>query len=306
MTRRSIASVVLLAAGILIGTARDRVPPREPIVIGEYEVLAADFHVHSSTWSDGAVTPWGLVLEAERQGLDAIALTGHNQTLDAKWARRFASWRGGPIVLVGEEMPTRHHHVVAIGIERTVDWRLDVRRQIEEIHRQGGVAIAAHPGPGFWPGFAPAADLLDGAEICHPLIYSFAEYEARYARFAATGAMAGIGSSDFHGFARLGMCRTFVFARDRSAPAILDALRARRTVVYARGGVYGDPALVALAQQDGRLSAARPDYAVDAIDRVGQVAGLAGLFGLVLAAIPADALARTRSAKSPARISTDG
>ena len=78
------ASVALLFVGVAMGTALDRVPPREPITLGGYDVLAADFHTHSSTWSDAATTPWGLVLEAKRQGLDAIAITGHNQTLDAK------------------------------------------------------------------------------------------------------------------------------------------------------------------------------------------------------------------------------
>ena len=45
-----------------------------------------------------------------------------------------------------------------------------------------------------------------------------------------------MGSSDFHGLGRLGLCRTFVFARDTSAEAIIEAIRAQRTVVYGREG----------------------------------------------------------------------
>ena len=58
-------------------------------MLGGFQVLAADFHVHSSLWRASGVTPWGLVLEAERQGLDALAVTGHNQVLDSKIARAF-------------------------------------------------------------------------------------------------------------------------------------------------------------------------------------------------------------------------
>ena len=80
---------------------------RAPIDLGGYRVLAADFHIHSSTWSDGALTPWGLVLEAERQGLDAIAVTAHNEVADAKVSRWFSRLIGGPTVLVGRRSSRR-------------------------------------------------------------------------------------------------------------------------------------------------------------------------------------------------------
>jgi hypothetical protein len=282
MMRARLAGALLIAATV-VGTAIDRVPAREPITLGGYRVVAADFHTHSSTWSDAALTPWGLVLEARYQGLDAIAITGHRQTQDARWGRWFSERIGGPTVLVGEEMPEIPHHIVAVGITETVDSALDAAAQITEIHRQGGIAIAAHPGPMFWKGFEPVMDRLDGTEICHPAIYTIEEAQGVFEGFAQRTSAAAIGSSDFHGFGRLGLCRTFVFARDTSAEAILEAIRARRTVVYGRSGkAYGDPELIRLAAADGRLPmAARPDYSASLPDRVSQLLGLAGLVGLV-------------------------
>lgn len=273
----------LLAASVIIGTAVDRAPVREPIVLGGYRVIAADFHTHSSTWSDGALTPWGLVLEAQHQGLDAIAVTGHRQTQDARWARWFSELIGGPTVLIGEEIPEIPHHVVAIGITETIASSLDIAAQIAEIHRQGGVAIAAHPGEMFWTGFAPVMDRLDGTEICHPAIYQYVGAEEMLEQFASRTRAAAIGSSDFHGLGRLGLCRTFVFARDTSAEAIVEAIRARRTVVYGREGkAYGDAELIKLAEADGRVpKAARPDYSPSAWDRLSQLLGVAGLIGLI-------------------------
>ena len=124
---------------------------------------------------------------------------------------------------------------------------------------------------------------LDGIEICHPAIYSYADAQSTFERFAQRTRAAAIGSSDFHGLGRLGICRTFVFARDTTAEAILEAIRARRTVVYGRDGrAYGDPDLITVAAADGRLPAAtRRDYSPSALDRVSQVLGLAGLAGLI-------------------------
>ena len=273
------AGIGLIVSAIVVGTISDRPRAHEAILLGGYRVLAADFHTHSSTWSDGSVTPWGLVIDARYQGLDAIAITGHRQTLDAKWGRWFSKKIGGPIVLVGEEIPEIPQHVVAVGIHTTVDSALPVGEQIDEIHRQGGIAIAAHPGKGYWEGFAPVIDRLDGAEVCHPATFDYPHFRPELEEFWQRSGAAAIGSSDFHGPGRLGMCRTFVFAREASAQAILEAIRAKRTVVYGRDNqVYGDAALIRIAEADGRLrKAASTEYPVSALNRVSQILGIIGL-----------------------------
>jgi hypothetical protein len=265
------------------------------VTIAGYRVLAADFHSHSSMWSDGALTPWGLVLEAQRQGLDAIAVTAHNELGDARLARWFSRRIGGPTVVVGQEVLAPGHHVIALGIERLVDWHQIVTAQIDEIHRQSGVAVAAHPVRTFWRGFdAEAMARLDGSEICHPLIHVMKNGQRELEQFAGKASLAAIGSSDFHGFGRLGDCRTYVFARENSAPAILAALRAHHTVVYGLDGTaYGDPALIRLAAEHQELrEAATTDPPVTWLDWVSRVCGIAGLIGLA-------SLTRYRS-RSPA------
>jgi hypothetical protein len=280
-----VISAVLLAAGIVAGTIADRPSPRAPLTLGGYRVLAADFHIHSSTWSDGALTPWGLVLEAERQGLDVIAITGHDQVSDAKVGRWFSERVHGPTVLVGQEVVSPDHHVIGVGTEEVVDSRSSVAEQIDDIHRQGGVAIAAHPSPEFWPGFDEAAiQRLDGAEICHPLIQSGPRRQRELEQFAARAPLAAIGSSDFHGTGRMGMCRTFVFATDNTPAAVLEALRAHRTVVYGlEGKAYGDPALIELAASRPELRAsATLDAPPGWLDWMSRVCAVCGLLGLTL------------------------
>src|SRR5262249_29573331 len=95
---------IALGAGAAIGTWSDRVEPRVPLFIGGYRVVAADFHVHNGVPGAAALAPWDLVFEARRRGLDAFALTPHNEVFSAKVGRWVSRLAGGPTVLVGEEI----------------------------------------------------------------------------------------------------------------------------------------------------------------------------------------------------------
>jgi hypothetical protein len=278
-------AVVLLVVAIVAGTVADRPPDRPPLMLGGYRVLAADFHTHSSIWSDGTLTPWGLVLEAEHQGLDAIAITGHDQTIGAHIGHWYARTFGGPTILVGDEMLADHgFHMIAAGITDTVRFRRSGRSAIDNIHQQGGVAIVAHAFKDFWPAYDPAAMRgLDGAEICHPAIYAIENGQRELEQFAARAPVAAIGSSDFHGLGVMGLCRTYVFAADNSEQAILDAVRAHRTVVFGEGGrAYGDPALLPFTDRlrDRAPASNSRGGALDWISRIAGVAGMAGLLAL--------------------------
>src|SRR5262249_20695999 len=285
VTSPRLAAWGLLVAALAIGAVIDRPAVRAPVSIGGYRVLAADFPTPSSTWRCGALTPFGLVLEAKRQGLDVIAITGHNEVIDAKVGRWFSSLLEGPTVLVGEEIlheppSAPNYHLIAAGIRERVSFQQSAASAIDEIHRQGGVAIAAHPMPEFWPAYDGAAmERLDAAEICHPMIYAMPDVQRELVGFAARGRVAAIGSSDFHGIGPMGMCRTFVFARDASAEAIVDALRAHRTVVYGLPDrPFGDPELVKLVEHDARLrEQAVPDWRGGALAWINRIAGLLAL-----------------------------
>jgi predicted metal-dependent phosphoesterase TrpH len=299
----AVAAGALFAAALVTGTLADRVPARAPLILGGYRVLSADFHTHSSLWSDGALTPWGLAFEAARQRLDVIAVTGHNQTLDGRVARWASARMGGPLVIAGEEIlgDERHYHLVALGITESVDFDQPAAGAVAEIHRQHGVAIAVHPTPESWPAWdARAASELDAAEICHPLIYQDANGQAQLEAFARRGSFAAIGSSDFHGVERMGLCRTYVFVHEATANGVLDALRAHRTVVYGRNGnAYGDPQLIALAAADGRLARDAGENAISWLDCCSRIAGLLALAGISIAAAFPRRLERLHAVKDP-------
>ena len=276
-------SLALLTLAIAAGTVGDRPYPHPPVTLDGYRVLAVDFHTHSAMWSDGSLTPWGLVLEAEHQGLDAIAITGHDQTFDSNVGHAFSRLVGGPIVLKGDEvLADRGFHITAAGISSTIRYRRSGATAIENIHRQGGAAIVAHAFSDFWPAYDAAMMRgLDGAEICHPGIYEIPDGQEQLEQFAARAPVAAIGSSDFHGLGPMGLCRTYVFAADASERGILDAVRAHRTVVFGKGDrVYGDPALLPFADRL-RDRAPSSNSRGGALDWVSRVVGVAALTGLL-------------------------
>jgi hypothetical protein len=273
---RSAFWCVLLAA-VACGTIPDAAPARAPLVLGGYRVLAADLHVHTFPFSAATLAPWDVVIEARRQELDAIAMSAHNQVVSGKAGRWFSRLIGGPTVLVGEEVHTPRYHLIAVGIHSTISWRLRAAEAVRETHRQGGVAIAAHPTREFWAGWAGVVDQLDGAEVLQPTAWASDGAAEDMREFYGKGSLAAIGSSDYHGLAPLGVCRTYVFARENSEEAILEAIRAHRTLVFDGGRVYGDLSLARLAE--GRLPERLPGPG--GLSRVSGILGLVGLVGLI-------------------------
>lgn len=281
-------SGALFLLGLLGGTFVGPSQPMSPAERGGYKVVEADFHVHSHA-GDGLLSPFGLVLFAQRQGLHAFAITDHNQIFAARAGRWFSHLIGGPTVIASEEITAPDYHLIGVGLTERVAWRQSLTDSLREIHRQGGVAIAAHPGRKYDHAFGPAIQDLDGAEIMHPLAHASSERGMDLRGFyqrgkAANPDLVAVGSSDYHWFNSLGMCRTYVFVRNNEQQEILDALRKGRTVVYdVEGNAFGDADLIALLQaQPIKRDLVDYDYSGSgAIDVVTRTCGWLGLVGLV-------------------------
>jgi hypothetical protein len=97
--------------------------------------------------------------------------------------------------------------------------------------------------------------------------------------------LTAIGSSDYHFGSPLGVVRTLVFAKDDGEAAVLEALRAGRTVVHdLDGNAYGDAAMIeALAREPYTPRPQDYGYRGSGVaDRVARSVGWLGLVGLVL------------------------
>jgi hypothetical protein len=123
---------------------------------------------------------------------------------------------------------------------------------------------------------------LDGAEVLHPMVYFSRELGNEMRQFYERGNFAAIGSSDYRGLGPAGLCRTYIFARERSEQGVLEAIRERHTVVYDQGVYYGEQAFIDLARRDNLVSLAEAQGARPRSPWF-NVARLAGTCGLLLA-----------------------
>jgi hypothetical protein len=253
MNGARILAVCGLAVGITVSTLTDTKPSREPITVDGYQVLSGDFHIHAFV-GDGGIAPWMMQDNAAHLGLDVIAITNHNQTFAGRLGRSAAEPSStGSIVLVGEEITGRNYHLIGVGIERPINWDQPARGAIADVHAQGGLAIAAHPMHGF-DGYDPEALAdLDGVEVAHRDTFApeaGKQFDEFYERaMARNPQIAAIGSSDFHTSGPMGLCRTYLFVRERSQAGVMDAIRDGRTVGRCEGSrLRGRPELVRLLE----------------------------------------------------------
>ncbi|MDQ6691353.1 MAG: PHP domain-containing protein, partial [Candidatus Dormibacteraeota bacterium] len=107
----------------------------------------ADLHIHTS-FSDGWPTPVEVVDHVTRdRQLDVIAITDHDTIEGALRAADHAARASRIAVIVGEEVSSRQGHILGLFLNKRVRPGLSAAATIDEIHSQGGLAIAAHP---FW------------------------------------------------------------------------------------------------------------------------------------------------------------
>jgi predicted metal-dependent phosphoesterase TrpH len=287
-----LVACALVVVGAIGGFAFDPRPVRPVVRRAGYRVLEADFHMHT-TYSDGTLSPFTLVRQVERRGLDVASVTEHNTVLAGRLARAWADIAGGddrPIIIPGEEITTGGYHMIAVGLERTVSPDQSIEDVVAAIHEQGGVAIGAHPVKRFQAGLAPVRQKLDGFEVMHPIALRPRSPEWSWLDMLAyweetNPRPAAIGSSDYHFASVLGICRTLVFVQEpASAAAVVDAIRARRTVVIdPEGTLFGHPELVGVLQREPYVPRTS-DYAYrgeGTPDRILRLLGLVGVAGVV-------------------------
>ena len=176
--------------------------------------MILDLHNHTSWSFDCSTDPLKVVRTARARGLDAIAITDHNEIGGAREAERAAA--GDILVIVGEEIDTSAGDVIGLFLKEKIDAE-DPLEAIRAIHDQGGVAVLPHP-------FAKSAavddrvgralDACEGFNARHSRVASVegGPGEERIARFARQFDLSLTAGSDAHFAREIGRARTIVAA----------------------------------------------------------------------------------------------
>lgn len=116
--------------------------PKPPLEPGK---SIGNLHMHT-TCSDGKNSYEEKVQKALSLKFSFIAITDHSYGGSVLCDDVIRQCRNERRLLCIPSMEvTGRTHLLAIGIQNSIDKHLSVKRQVEEIHRQGGIAIAAHP-----------------------------------------------------------------------------------------------------------------------------------------------------------------
>ncbi|MBD3361422.1 PHP domain-containing protein [Candidatus Woesearchaeota archaeon] len=165
-----------------------------------------DLHIHSHFSSCSNMRPSKILRIAKKRKLNGIAITDHNTIkggLEAKKLNKDKNFE----VIIGAEIKTKAGEIIGYYLKREIKER-EPLKVIKEIHKQGGIAVIAHPfGHGIIRKCAKV-DLkelknLDGVEV-HNSRNTF-HWENFYALVAARKyKLAETGGSDAHFYYEIG------------------------------------------------------------------------------------------------------
>lgn len=196
-------------------------------------MLSVELHTHSEASYDGRDPVELLLQQAESVGLDAIAITDHDEFEESLRAVEIAP--EGLTVIPGMEVSSSAGHVLALNITEPVPPGLSFEETIAAIHDQGGTSIVPHPFQKSRSGVLANIskdELLaaDAIEVYNSrLITGRSNRQAE--RFAKSRNLPMTAGSDAHICEMVGQAVTKVDPVDRTPESILEEIRAGRTTV---------------------------------------------------------------------------
>jgi predicted metal-dependent phosphoesterase TrpH len=190
-----------------------------------------DLHMHT-TWHspDSQMDPFVMVRRAQEMGLDGIVITEHDWLWMEHELDQLRAAAPGLVVLAGIEVSAREGDFLAYAVKNpfALPRGIGVAELCCEVHRQGGVVVAAHPfrwGQRFDEILRDQRPDLDGLELMTS--HMDGEVRRRAAQIWQRLPLAGLGSSDAHHEDVLGFCYTEFVDDVRTDDDLAEAIRGR-------------------------------------------------------------------------------
>ncbi|MEF8773731.1 MAG: PHP domain-containing protein [Halobacteriales archaeon] len=197
-------------------------------------MLSVELHTHSAASYDGRDPVDRLVERAAAIGLDGLAVTDHDEIGPSLEAVDLAA-EHGMVGIPGMEVTSEAGHVLALGVTELVPAGLSFEETLDRIREQGGIAVVPHPFQESRSGVMANITReqlrqADAIEVYNSrLLTGRANRQAE--RFARRNGLPTTAGSDAHISEMVGRAVTHVDAEERTAEAILAAIRDGRTTV---------------------------------------------------------------------------
>jgi len=167
--------------------------------------MLAELHAHSSYSSDGTASPQEIVERARQLGLNAVAITDHDELEGSRRAQALSV--EGIQVIPGVEITSQEGHILCLGSTDLPDGVVGhflrpeslrpAAEVVDAIHAAGAIAVAAHPYDRFRDGVGDlifeipfdAMEVLNGHTIMN---------KKNPSRQAEAAGLTRVGGSDAH------------------------------------------------------------------------------------------------------------
>jgi len=209
-------------------------------------LIRADLHVHTTYSKDSLITPKDLVYYAKKRGLNAVAVTDHNQLEGAYKIAKETDF----LIIPGMEISSSDGHIVALNVHELIPRGYSAVETVERIHRAGGVAIACHPYVLFKGCLKEkVCATFDAIEVINARAIPFKRSVRRAQETADRLKLARVAGTDAHYGPQIGYSYTEIEATESDVEAIAKAILNGRC--YPKGQPV--PPILTLKQQLLRL-----------------------------------------------------
>jgi predicted metal-dependent phosphoesterase TrpH len=197
-------------------------------------VLSVELHAHSALSYDGRDPVEKLLEQAQAVGLDALAVTDHDEIEASRKAARLAP-EYDLVGIPGIEISSAAGHVLGIGVEAKIQSGLSFQETIDRIHDEGGIAVVPHPFQELRNGVLgviPKEKLraADSIEVYNSRLLT-GRSNRQAARLAMDYEMPMIAGSDAHVADMVGQASTIIATEERSVDAILEGVTDGQTSI---------------------------------------------------------------------------
>jgi len=176
--------------------------------------------------------PLELIERAIKERLNAIVITDHDGIRGAEIAEKILKHdnllKDKLTVIKGEEVSTMDGHILAININEKIKPGMTINETIDEIHKQGGIAVAPHPYAPYGLHDKIRYLKLEGLEVLNSWCY-LTRANSTAKKIAAELNLPILGGSDAHALGMIGKIYTEVECEDNSIEEIISAILKKRS-----------------------------------------------------------------------------